>query len=70
MSTRAALITALIVDRPLCVDCLVMKSGLPAAELDATMAAVATALALHRTMDRCRACGVVTTVLSFERPAV
>jgi hypothetical protein len=53
----------------MCLDCVVAKSGLDPADLDATMAAVATALRLHHVTDRCRACGTVTSVLSFDRPA-
>jgi hypothetical protein len=68
--TRAALVTALILEHPMCLDCVVAKSGLGPADLDTTMAAVATALRLRHITDRCLACGTVTSVLSLERPAV
>ena len=67
---RAALVTALILERPMCLDCVVAQSRLGPSDLDATMAAVATTLRLRHITGRCRACGTVTSVLSLDRPAV
>ncbi len=68
MSDRAAFVTALILDRPLCIRCLATKSGLVLADLDAVIGNIERALRLNRVMDRCRACGVIDTVLSLDHP--
>lgn len=68
MPYRAALITALILDRPMCSDCIAEKAGLSAADLDATLTTIRAVLQLHSGMDRCRTCGLTTTVLSVDRP--
>lgn len=70
MPDRAALIVALILERPMCLDCIASKSGLGAADVDTTMATVRAALQLHVAQDRCRACGATTSVFSFDRPSV
>jgi hypothetical protein len=69
MLDRAALVTALIVDRPTCVDCMAKKSSLSASALGATLRTVQTALVLHSAVDRCRECGTVTAVFSIDRPS-
>jgi hypothetical protein len=66
---RAALVTALILDRPLCEPGLASKSRLSPAALEETLTNVRTALKLHETEGRCRDCGETTRVLSLERPA-
>jgi hypothetical protein len=70
MPGRAALLTALILDRPLCTSCLVSKSGLSPAELDATLAIVRSALQLHSIRARCRSCGVHADVAFVDRPSM
>jgi hypothetical protein len=69
MPDRAALVTALIVERPMCVDCMAEKSGLGASVLAATLRKVQTVIVLHSVVDRCRECGTVTAVFSTDRPA-
>jgi hypothetical protein len=69
MPDRAALVTALILDRPLCVDCISDKAGLSTPDLDARLTLVRTSLQLYGAEDRCRVCGTTTIVLSVERPA-
>jgi hypothetical protein len=69
MPDPAALITALILNRPLCVDCAAEKSGLSVSAIAATLAKVQTALQLHSAINRCRACGLVTAVFSIDRPS-
>jgi hypothetical protein len=68
MPGRAALITALILDRPMCEPCIVKKSGLSQLDLDATVAVIRPALQIHSAIARCRICGAVTTVLGINRP--
>lgn len=69
MPDRAALVTALILDRPMCVDCIAEKSGRSVSALVATLNTVQTVLVLHSAVDRCQACGVVTAVFSIDRPS-
>jgi hypothetical protein len=68
MPDRAALITALIRDRPMCVDCMAKRSSLSASALVATLRTVQTALVLHSAVDRCRECGTMTAVFSIDFP--
>lgn len=69
MPKRAAIVATLILERPMCEACISTKSGLGAADLDATLASIRTSLRLYSAIDRCRACGALTTVLSVDRPA-
>jgi hypothetical protein len=69
MPDRAAIITALILDRPLCEECLTSKSGLTPSRIEETLTVVRAALKLTEGHGRCRACGARTTVLSLERPS-
>lgn len=68
MANHAAIITALILDRPTCIRCIAVKASMTPAALDTTIGAIETALVLHRLTDRCRVCGVTDTVLSVDRP--
>jgi hypothetical protein len=68
MPARAALVTALILDRPTCEACILAKSGLNRADFDETMKVVRDALLVHDEPGRCRACGEITRVLSLDRP--
>jgi hypothetical protein len=68
MSERAALITALILDRPMCLPCISMKALVSVERAEATLATIATALLLHRDTGRCVACGETTAVHSVGRP--
>ena len=69
MSDCAALVTALILDCPTCLDCIVVKSGLRPRDLDPALATVSGVLRLHQAAGRCRACGTTTTVLVIDRPS-
>ena len=68
MPQRSALVTALIVERPMCVPCIAAKSGLGVADVTATLAAVGAGLRLHDATGRCRECGRTAAVMSLERP--
>ena len=68
MRDRTALVTALILDRPLCIRCLAAKAGGTLADLDAVIGNVETALVLHRLVDRCRACGDTEITFSVDQP--
>jgi hypothetical protein len=68
MPDRAALITALILDRSLCMFCIASKSQVTVDRASEALAAIASALVLSRDTDRCVACGEATTVYSVGRP--
>ena len=68
MPDRAALITALILERPLCMFCIAGKSQLTMDRANETLEAIATALVLRCETDRCVACGETATVYSVGRP--
>ena len=68
MPDRAALVTGLIMERPLCEPCILLKSGLSRADFQETLAGVRTALLIHDEIARCRECGAITRVLSLDRP--
>ena len=68
MPTQAALITALIVDRPLCLSCIADKSGATVERVSEALHAIGSALALTSRTDRCAACGTTTTVYAVARP--
>ena len=68
MPSRAALITALIVDRPLCLSCIADKSGVTAERVSEALRAIGSALALTSRTDRCSACDSTTTTYAIARP--
>jgi hypothetical protein len=68
MPDHAAIVRALILERPTCIRCIAIKSGMTPAALDATVGAIERVLALRRATDRCRVCGETTAVLSADRP--
>jgi hypothetical protein len=68
MPAQAALITALIVDRPLCLSCIADKSGVTVERVSEVLHAIGSALALTRRTDRCAACGTATTTYAVGRP--
>ena len=62
-------IAAVIQERPLCVSCIARKAGAPSAgALEASLDRIRHVLEIHRTIGRCRACGLSTIVLSLEVP--
>ena len=70
-STRpdtAALITAaLIVERPLCLDCVAEKAGVGPATAELTLARIRKALIIQRDeVGHCRDCGIIGVVFSLD----
>jgi hypothetical protein len=64
MPETTAIITALILDRPLCLDCIAMKAGVSHATVEAILARIKKVLTLRRDeRGRCRACGTTGVVL-------
>jgi hypothetical protein len=66
--TTAAIITAaLIVERPLCLDCIAVKAGVGTATAEVTLARIRSALILQRDEPgRCRDCGSIGVVFSLD----
>jgi len=67
MAERAALITALILGRPLCARCIQERTGFTAATVRASLATIGKVLTVRREQGRCRTCGTMTRVLSLSR---
>jgi hypothetical protein len=57
MPEKGALLAVLIVERPLCVDCISEKSGLPTDQIEPFLTRIESKVPLSRGEDRCRACG-------------
>jgi hypothetical protein len=68
MQERAALVTAIILERPTCMTCLSQKTGLSVADVDATLLRIQGALRVHRVPSRCLACSGTLEVISIARP--
>lgn len=68
MPEATALVTGLILERSLCIDCLATKAGLSPTAVERALAAIGTVMRLHREVDRCRACGETKDVVSIDRP--
>ena len=69
MPQTVALVVALILQRPLCISCVATKTGAASAVvLNVALTRISEVLKLNREHDRCRSCGIITTVLSVERP--
>jgi hypothetical protein len=67
MPEKAALIAVLIVERPLCVDCVAEKSAIVAEEIERLLARIAARIAVTSAVDRCRACGETKKVYVASR---
>jgi len=63
-----ALITGLIVERPLCLECLASKTALPPAVSEDALAVIGTAMSVRRNATLCRACGETKETMSLRRP--
>jgi hypothetical protein len=64
---KPALIAVLLVERPMCLDCISQKVGASTIETDRYLTAIGTALELRRTDDRCQTCGQKRAVYSLIR---
>jgi hypothetical protein len=60
MPEISAVITVLIIDRPLCVDCIALRSQVSVPAVRDYLRKIDTMGRVHRGMDdRCRACGLI-----------
>jgi hypothetical protein len=69
MPERAAMVTALIMGRPLCLSCIALRSSLDEVDASAVLDKIDHVLTLRRvSRERCRACGLMQTVFCVEQP--
>ena len=69
MPEKAALIAALIVERPLCEDCIEAKTGLDRRETDAYLGRIRRVVQLRRSNGgRCQSCGEIRRVYWLIQP--
>jgi len=69
MPARVAMVTALIMERPLCLTCVAQRASLDVSEATTILDKIESVLKLRRvTPGRCRACGSVVTVFSVDQP--
>jgi hypothetical protein len=70
MPEQAALITALITERPLCMDCIVTRATATTADVEAVFHKIQHVLELRRAeRERCHTCGTIGVVFSLDRPS-
>ena len=69
MPAPTTLIIGMILERPMCLDCVATKIGLNAAQAQAAIDRIDVVLKLHREPGCCRACGDTKTVLFLDRPS-
>lgn len=68
MPDRAAMIATLIVDRPLCVECIGTRVSLPGLEVERALDRLrAVVYTFHEDSERCRGCGMVGKVFSLSQ---
>ena len=65
---HAAVIAILIIERPMCLDCIATKSALSTLEVERYLEQIGRGLELRQDIqDRCRVCGEPRTVFSLSR---
>ena len=69
MPEGTAIVTALILDRPLCLRCLTAKSSLRYEVVLKMLECIEIVLALHRRAARCTNCGDIGPAVFIARPA-
>jgi len=67
MPRRAAVIAVLIIDRPMCLECIATKSALSTIEVERYLEEIGRGLELRQDEDRCRVCGEPRSVFSLSR---
>jgi hypothetical protein len=66
---KAALITALITERPLCLDCIATRASTTMTHVEAWFLAIQHVLRLQRAeRKQCRTCGTIGLVFYLDRP--
>jgi hypothetical protein len=70
MPRDATLVTALILERPLCMECIRSRADLSETEVGLALAQIQRALAIHMDPGCCRACGTHGVVIHSDRPVL
>jgi hypothetical protein len=65
---HAAMITALLVERAMCVQCVAKKCDMDTRSVEMYLGIIARTLAMHRTTQECLRCGVVRETVTLDRP--
>ena len=69
MREHSSLITALILERPMCLECLARRANMTVEAAQTVLAVIGRALRLHRNeMAPCRMCEKLGLVYHVERP--
>jgi len=63
---RVAIIAGLLLDRPMCLDCIATKAGVTVDEAGDTLVRVTAVLELTSERARCRNCDADTAVFSLQ----
>lgn len=69
MPRHAAVIAVLIIERPMCLECIATKSAVSMVEVERYLEEIGSELELRQGQDRCRVCGEPRTVFSLSRVA-
>jgi hypothetical protein len=70
MPGRLTVIADLIFERPLCLSCVARKAEIPSADvLETLLERLRHVLTVQSVHERCRSCGLITTVISVTRRA-
>ena len=63
-AAHVAHIAALVLERPLCVECIALKASLSSGAVEGLLAVTALLVDVRRQRGACRACGSTTEVIS------
>ena len=68
--SQTTLVTALVLERPLCMECITAKAALTETEVGVALARVQHILRVYMEHGRCRSCGTDGVVVIYsDRPA-
>ena len=66
-SDQSFVVASLLLERPLCPECIAAKTGLTETEIDRFLTVIGITLEVRRTDERCRNCGIERPVYSLLR---
>jgi hypothetical protein len=65
---RIALVIALTLERPTCLDCIARSGAMTVDDVEVALQMIAAFLEFHTEPARCSVCGKATRVFSVQRP--
>jgi hypothetical protein len=68
MPEQAALIAVVILERPMCLDCVASRTNLPPSHVKVYLDAIARSLKLVLAERRCHVCGETRATFSLTKP--